>query len=145
MDKGQVDTLELIFFFFPTTASSQSLTHLLLISVGNTTSQGQPSQTGVSVRSDSPRMRVSSVATRLYSDAGQLLASATGPPKMAVCGDIVQTLDPTFSKSSSIGKMKLPAKREPACLVHETPVMPGSSPMLRWPRHLGTSTFGGQV
>lgn len=77
------------------------------------------------------------MATRLYPDAGQLLASATGPPKMAVCGDILQTLDPASSKSSSIGKMKLPAKREPACLVHEAPVIPGKSPTLRWQRTLG--------
>lgn len=84
------------------------------------------------------------MATRLHPDAGQLLASATGPPKMAVFGDIVQTLDPAFSKSSSIGKMKLPARREPACLVHETPMIPGNSPMLRWPGHLGMPTLGGQ-
>lgn len=132
-------------FLFPTTANSPPLTHLLLISLGNTTSQDQPSQTGVSTHSDSPRMSVSSVATRLYPDASQLLGSDTGPPKMAVCGDIVQTLDSASSKSSSIGKMKLPAKRKPACLVHEAPMIPGTSPMLRWQGLSKTSTLGGPV
>lgn len=77
------------------------------------------------------------MATRLYPDSGQLLASAPGPPKMAVYGDIVQTLDLVSSKSGSIGKMKLPAKRKPACLVYEAPMVPGKSPTLRWQRTLG--------
>lgn len=85
------------------------------------------------------------MATRLYPDAGQLLASAAGPPKMAVCGDIVQALDPASSKSSSIGKMKLPARREPACLVHEAPIIPSKSTTLRWQGPLETSELGGLV
>lgn len=85
------------------------------------------------------------MATRLYPDAGQPLASAPGPPKMEVCGDIAPTLDLASSKSSSIGKKKLPAKRKPACLVHETPMIPGKSPTLRWPGPLETSTLGGPV
>ena len=55
---------------------------------------------------------------KMCPDSGQLLASAPGPPKMAVYGDIVQTLDLVSSKSGSIGKMKLPAKRKPACHVN---------------------------
>lgn len=116
--------------FFPTTAASQPPIHLLLISVGNTTSQGAPSQAGVCGFSDPPRTRVSSVATRLYPDASQLLASATGPPKMIACGDTAQTLDLAFSQASAIGRMKLSTLGKPAWPVRGAFTHPGLASVL---------------
>lgn len=96
--------------FFPLSLSSRPPIHFALISAGNAPSQGESSQTGVCGLTDPPRTRVSSVATRLYPDTSQLLASATGPPKMVACGDTVQTLDPASFQSSPVGKMKVPAE-----------------------------------
>lgn len=67
------------------------------------------------------------MATRLHSEASQLLASATGPPKMVAYGDIAQTLDPVSSRSRSVGKMKLPAKEKPAWTAHEAPTITGQT------------------
>lgn len=72
-------------------------------------------------------MRVSSVATRLYPDASQLLASATGPPKMVAWGDTAQTLDPVSSQSSSVGKMKFPDEEKSAWTAHDAPVLTGQT------------------
>lgn len=67
------------------------------------------------------------MATRLHPDASQLLASASGPPKMADYGDTVQNFDPASSQFSSVGKMKLPAKGKPAWTAHEAPMITGQT------------------
>lgn len=66
--------------------------------------QARPSQASVCGLRDPPRMRVLSVATRLYPDASQVLASATGPPKMVAHGDTAQTLDPVSSHPALLAK-----------------------------------------
>lgn len=81
-----------------------------LFSPGNAPSQGEPSQASVCGLIYPLSMGVFSVVTRLFSDASQLLATATGPPNMVACRDTAQTLDPGSSQSSSLGRMKLPAE-----------------------------------